>query len=97
MQTVSRHTIHWLADEMCSADGGFYSALDADSEGIEGKFYIWTEEELRNALGEDFNWFSKLYRISKQGNWEHGYNHLHLTEPVAYAAKTAGIQAEKLP
>ena len=90
-------TIQWLSHEMRSPDGGFFSALDADSEGIEGKFYIWTEEELKDALGEDFSWFSKLYKISRQGNWEHGYNHLHLTEPVEYAAKTAGIQADDFP
>ncbi|ACT91299.1 thioredoxin domain-containing protein [Dyadobacter fermentans] len=84
-------TIQWLSAEMRSADGGFFSALDADSEGIEGKFYIWTQQELQSVLGEDFDWFSKLYNISAQGNWEHGYNHLHLTEPVEHAAKTAGI------
>lgn len=89
-----QQTVQWLAGEMRSPDGGFFSALDADSEGIEGKFYIWTEQELKAALGEDFNWFSKLYKISRQGNWEHGYNHLHLTEPVEYAAKTAGIHTE---
>lgn len=92
-----RQTIQWLTDEMRSPEGGFFSALDADSEGIEGKFYIWTEDELKTALGEDFSWFSKLYKISRHGNWEHGYNHLHLTEPVAYAAKTAGIQSENFP
>nr|WP_295930108.1 thioredoxin domain-containing protein [uncultured Dyadobacter sp.] len=86
-----RKTIQWLETEMRSPDGGFYSALDADSEGIEGKFYIWTEQELKDALGEDFNWFAKLYHISKNGNWEHGYNHLHLTEPSQQAAQTAGI------
>ncbi|SDD88902.1 hypothetical protein SAMN04487996_102437 [Dyadobacter soli] len=90
-------TVQWLSDEMRSPDGGFFSALDADSEGIEGKFYIWTEEELKAALGEDFNWFSKLYKISRHGNWEHGYNHLHLTEPLEYAARTAGIQADDFP
>lgn len=90
-------TIQWLSSEMRSPDGGFFSALDADSEGIEGKFYIWTEEELKATLGEDFNWFSKLYKISRQGNWEHGYNHLHLTEPIEYAAKTAGIQTDDFP
>ncbi|HWV30887.1 MAG TPA: thioredoxin domain-containing protein [Dyadobacter sp.] len=90
-------TIQWLSSEMRSPDSGFFSALDADSEGIEGKFYIWTEEELKATLGEDFNWFSKLYNISRQGNWEHGYNHLHLTEPIEYAAKTAGIQTNDFP
>lgn len=84
-------TMQWLSAEMRSADGGFFSALDADSEGIEGKFYIWTQQELQSVLGEDFDWFSKLYNISAQGNWEHGYNHLHLTEPVEHAARTAGI------
>lgn len=71
-------TIEWLAREMTSAEGGFYSALDADSEGIEGKFYIWTQAELKEILGDDFGWFAKLYNIKASGNWEHGYNHLHL-------------------
>lgn len=90
-------TIHWLESEMRSSQGGFYSALDADSEGIEGKFYIWTEQELKEALAEDFSWFSKLYRISKNGNWEHGFNHLHLTEPIEQAARQAGIYSENFP
>jgi len=80
-------TVNWLEREMLNPDGGFYSALDADSEGIEGKFYIWTEEELGNVLGEDFDWFSKLYFIKKEGNWEHGYNHLHLTKPPVFDEK----------
>lgn len=74
-------TIDWLEREMTSAEGGFYSALDADSEGIEGKFYIWTQAELKELLGDDFGWFSKLYNIRASGNWEHGYNHLHLVTP----------------
>lgn len=89
-------TLEWLETEMLSADGGFYSALDADSEGVEGKFYIWTEDELKQTLGEDFEWFARLYNVSKNGNWEHGYNHLHLTETVGYAARTAGIPLEGL-
>ncbi|WAC12945.1 thioredoxin domain-containing protein [Dyadobacter pollutisoli] len=92
-----RKTVQWLQSEMRSKDGGFYSALDADSEGIEGKFYIWTEQELRQTLGDDFEWFSKLYKISKRGNWEHGYNHLHLTHSVEQTAKAAGILLEDLP
>lgn len=72
-------TVAWLEREMTSVENGFYSALDADSEGIEGKFYIWTQAELQQILGDDFVWFSKLYNIRAAGNWEHGYNHLHLT------------------
>ncbi len=72
-------TVAWLEREMMSAENGFYSALDADSEGVEGKFYIWTQAELQQILEDDFVWFSKLYNIRAAGNWEHGYNHLHLT------------------
>jgi uncharacterized protein YyaL (SSP411 family) len=90
-------TIMWLLTDMLSKEGGFYSALDADSEGIEGKFYIWTEQELKEVLGTDFDWFSKLYRISKQGNWEHGFNHLHLTQDVILTAKRVGVYTENFP
>lgn len=71
-------TVAWMEREMMHTEGGFYSALDADSEGIEGKFYVWTQTELKEVLGHDFEWFSKLYNIRAAGNWEHGYNHLHL-------------------
>ena len=87
-------TVAWLRNEMSSPDGGFYSALDADSEGVEGKFYIWTKNELEQILGADFNWFSKLYNISQHGNWEHGYNHLHLTNFAPETAKAAGVYSE---
>jgi uncharacterized protein YyaL (SSP411 family) len=90
-----RKTVDWLKSEMLSPDGGFYSALDADSEGIEGKFYIWKQQELQEILGTDFQWFADLYNISAEGNWEHGYNHLHLTEPPVLAAKAAGIDMER--
>ncbi|HEV7380769.1 MAG TPA: thioredoxin domain-containing protein, partial [Dyadobacter sp.] len=86
-----RQTITWLQNEMRHEQGGFYSALDADSEGVEGKFYIWTYDELEATLGEDFSWFAALYNISEEGNWEHGYNHLHLTNEVSQTAKASGI------
>jgi uncharacterized protein YyaL (SSP411 family) len=87
-------TISWLKTEMQNPDGGFYSALDADSEGVEGKFYIWKKAELQSILGEDFEWFSGLYNISANGNWEDGYNHLHLTNYAAETAKAAGVYPE---
>ncbi|MBE9461842.1 thioredoxin domain-containing protein [Dyadobacter subterraneus] len=87
-------TISWLGSEMLGPDGGFYSALDADSEGIEGRFYIWKKAELQSILGDDFDWFSKLYNISAHGNWEDGYNHLHLTNYVSETAKAAGIYSD---
>ena len=71
-------TINWLKTEMTSPVGGFYSALDADSEGVEGKYYVWTAQELKEILADDYASFAQLYTISEQGNREHGLNHLHL-------------------
>ncbi len=77
-------TIAWLAREMTSPEGGFYSALDADSEGEEGKFYVWKEDEITSIFGENTEWFSTIYNIYDSGNWEHGNNVLHLdTMPAA--------------
>lgn len=73
-------TVDWLEREILSPEGGFYSAQDADSEGEEGKFYVWSEEELEKLLGEDAAWFADLYDITDAGNWEHGNNILHLEQ-----------------
>jgi uncharacterized protein YyaL (SSP411 family) len=69
---VVYETIQWLKSEMTSYQGGFYSALDADSEGVEGKFYTWTHEELKQALGDDLEIVEKYYHSTEEGNWEHG-------------------------
>ncbi len=63
-------TLTFIEREMTSEEGGFYSALDADSEGEEGKFYVWQEEEIKNALGDFASTFIQYYNIWKQGNWE---------------------------
>ncbi len=63
-------TLNWVEREMTSSEGGFYSALDADSEGIEGKFYIWDYQEAKDILQNDFDTFAKYYDITQQGNWE---------------------------
>ncbi len=74
---VVYQTIAFAQRELLSPDGGFYSALDADSEGVEGLFYTFTTPELREALGDDFGWFADLYTIRDEGNWEHSRNILH--------------------
>ena len=71
-------TIEWLEREMMSEEGGFYSALDADSEGEEGKFYVWTKAEIEAILGEDAAGFCETFDFSEDGNWEHGNNVVHL-------------------
>ena len=67
-------TIDWLEREMLHESGGFYSALDADSEGEEGKFYLWTPEEFRSLLGPEADLFIEYYHLAEQGNWEPGKN-----------------------
>lgn len=64
-------TIRFIQQEMTSKDGGFFSALDADSEGEEGKYYTWTKAEIDNLLGNESNVFCYAYDISESGNWEH--------------------------
>ncbi|WP_107039348.1 thioredoxin domain-containing protein [Brumimicrobium mesophilum] len=65
-------TIDWLLREMRHLDHGFYSALDADSEGVEGKFYTWTKDELIELCGDDYEWFSEFYNVNPIGYWEEG-------------------------
>ena len=63
-------TLDFVARELTDPAGGFYSSLDADSEGEEGKFYVWTQEEIRQALKGDAEFFEAAYGISPRGNWE---------------------------
>ena len=72
-------TIDWLIREMHLPDGSFASSLDADSEGEEGRFYVWSESEIDQALGNDSAAFKDYYGVAAAGNWE-GHNilnHLH--------------------
>lgn len=67
---IVTETLDFIAREMTHPDGGFYSSLDADSEGEEGKFYVWTREEVRKILGEDAEFFEAAYGVTPRGNWE---------------------------
>lgn len=69
-KTAIEETLSFIEREMTSPEGGFYSALDADSEGEEGKFYVWSYQELESILGEDLRWFAPLFGVSPAGNWE---------------------------
>ena len=67
--------LEFIEREMTSADGGFYSAIDADSEGVEGKFYSFTKDEIKKILGDDEDLFSIFYQVTEEGNWvEEGTN-----------------------
>jgi uncharacterized protein YyaL (SSP411 family) len=67
---VIYQTIEWIERELLSKDGALFSALDADSEGEEGKFYCWTEQELKKVLGKDFDWVKRFYSVDQCGYWE---------------------------
>ncbi len=67
---VVAQTLNWISHEMTSAEGGFYSALDADSEGVEGKFYVWGIEELTSVLGDETALFCHFFDCTDEGNWE---------------------------
>ena len=67
---IVKETLTFVERELMDKSGGFYSSLDADSEGEEGKFYVWTEGEIDAALGEDAKVFKAYYGVSHKGNFE---------------------------
>ena len=67
---ICEETLAFVARELTAPEGGFYSSLDADSEGVEGKFYVWTVEEIREQLSESSGFFEAAYGITERGNWE---------------------------
>jgi len=94
---VARETLNYVVREMTSADGGFYSTQDADTEGEEGKFYVWTLPEIEAALKQKdvIEPFAKVYNVSSQGNWE-GKNILHRRRSLTDWAKDLGVEKDWL-
>jgi len=99
---VIEHTIDFVCREMMDEEGGFYSALDADSEGEEGKFYVWKYEEVQELLGPDAELFCRYFDISPLGNWaegtsaEKGKNILWIKESTKKFCERNNIDEEKL-
>lgn len=91
---VVEETLGFVAREMLSPEGGFYSSLDADSEGEEGKFYVWTLEELRSILGEAADFFESAYDVTAKGNWE-GKTVLQRAVDDATLASRRGLSGER--
>ena len=67
---ILQKTLDFVLREMTSSEGGFYSAYDADSEGVEGKFYVWTKKEIKEILGSDADIFCLYFDVTDGGNWE---------------------------
>jgi hypothetical protein len=95
LQRTAEETLDWALREMLAPEGGFYSALDADSEGVEGKFYVWTFAELREALGEDADAAIDWFGASEAGNFE-GANVLESRGPEPPAEQRERIRATLL-
>ena len=92
LRAVAEDTLAYLATDMRAPEGGFYSARDADSDGVEGAFYVWTAEEIRDALGasteaQDPELFQRAYDVSPGGNFE-GRNILHVPHDLAAIARS---------
>jgi uncharacterized protein YyaL (SSP411 family) len=92
---VALETADWLLREMRTAEGGFASALDADSEGEEGRFYVWTPEQLREVLGDDDGtWAAEVFNVT--GTFEHGTSVLQLLQDPADPARLASVRERLL-
>lgn len=90
---IARETANFVLRELKDGAGGFYSTLDADSEGEEGKFYVWDYQEIQDLLDEDIREsFCEYYDITPQGNFE-GKNILHLQGPLASFAQKYQIDS----
>ena len=92
---VTRETFDWALREMAAPNGGFYSSLDADSEGHEGKFYLWSEAEIDASLGTGAPVLRELWGVSASGNFE-GRNILNVPRSPADVAAKHGLALEAL-
>lgn len=88
---VIEESLQYIAREMTDESGGFYSSLDADSEGVEGKFYIWSKTEITAIINdpEVSAWFCDFYQITSAGNWE-DHNIIYQEQPLSEFAAERG-------
>ncbi|MDZ7765724.1 MAG: thioredoxin domain-containing protein [Melioribacteraceae bacterium] len=101
---TAEQILEYVTRDMTSPEGGFYSAEDADSEGVEGKFYVWTKEEILKILGEeDGTLFCKVFNIEEDGNYEeestkarNGTNIPHLTSSIEDIVKESNTDPTEL-
>ena len=93
---IAVEVLSFVEKEWWQEDGYFFSALDADSDGEEGKFYVWTEADLKDVLGEHAALFSRYYLINEQGYWEHGNYILMRREDISEVLTDTGLTAAEL-
>jgi len=91
---VTGETVDWLRRDMEQPSGGYYATLDADSEGHEGRFYVWSRDEARAVLDErEYAVLARRFGLDRDANFE-GHWHLHAFEPVAKVAEELGLDAD---
>ena len=95
-ELIVRETLDFIQREMTSPEGGFYSSFDADSEGEEGTFYVWTRDKLREALGDGAELIIDYYSVTEEGNWEGGRNILFRSASDTEIAARYQITEEEL-
>ncbi len=99
---TAKETLEYVLRDLVSPEGGFYSAEDADSEGEEGKFYLWTLDEVKQAIGEDADLAIKLFGVKAEGNFfeplrgKNGKNILHLALPLEQVATESNLTMDAL-
>jgi uncharacterized protein YyaL (SSP411 family) len=93
---IGKETLNWVLREMTDPDGGFYSAIDADSEGVEGAFYAWSPDEVRSVLGAEMGEaICRYFGVTPQGNFDGGKSVLHKAEPSVAVEREDTICAAK--
>jgi uncharacterized protein YyaL (SSP411 family) len=95
VRRVTEETLGWLTREMTSPEGGFYSSLDADSEGHEGRYYVWDSSELETLLGEDASLLRAYWGVTSEGNFE-GRNILFVPHDPDAVARAQGVTVPEL-
>jgi uncharacterized protein YyaL (SSP411 family) len=94
-RSVAESTIDYVLREMTTADGGFAASQDADTDGEEGKTYVWSATEIRDVLGEDAALFEAAYGVTESGNWE-GHTILSRVRDDSALAKDFGLTDEQV-
>jgi len=92
---ITEETLDFVVREMRDPSGAFYSTQDADSEGVEGKFYVWTLEEFREVVGPDADTLAKYFDVTEQGNWEE-QSILNVPRPPELFGKLEKLSTEEL-
>jgi|CZKG01.1.fsa_nt_gi uncharacterized protein YyaL (SSP411 family) len=95
LRTVCVDTLEWALREMHGPEGAFYSALDADSEGVEGRFYVWTQAQLRELLGEDADAAIAWLTVTPEGNFQDGSGGSGFPEPGLNVLQELGPRPEQ--